>query len=70
LSLTTPKPEKRKSCLRNSNRFLADDLEELSKTAPVIKKRSSFLNIKSIDGEYHHKKENSESDDEAINVKV
>jgi hypothetical protein len=48
--------EKRKSCIRNSKRFLADDVEELSKTAPVFgKKISGFLNIKNIDGGYHVK---------------
>jgi hypothetical protein len=33
-----------------------DEIAQLSKTAPIQKKSSGFLNIKSIDGGYHTKK--------------
>lgn len=62
--------EKRKSCLRSSNRFLADEMKELSKTMPLQRKSSGFLDIKNIDGKYHHKQEYSSEEDEAIDVQV
>lgn len=37
---------------------------------PLQRKSSGFLDIKNIDGKYHHKQEYSSEEDEAIDVQV